>query len=50
VGLVPRRDKRVKVLGDGDVTKKFVVKANSFSASAKEKIEKKGGRAELVDG
>ena len=50
VGLVPRRDKQIKVLGDGDVTKKFVVRANSFSASAKEKIEKKGGRAELVNG
>jgi ribosomal protein L15 len=31
------------------VTKKFVVKADAFSASAKEKIEKKGGRAELVN-
>jgi large subunit ribosomal protein L15 len=50
VGLVPRRDKRIKVLGDGEVTKKFVVKAHAFSASAKDKIEKKGGRAELVDG
>jgi large subunit ribosomal protein L15 len=50
VGLVPRRQSRIKVLGDGDVTKKFVVKANAFSASAKEKIEKKGGRAELTNG
>jgi large subunit ribosomal protein L15 len=50
VGLVPRRQKRVKVLGDGELTKKFVIKADAFSASAKEKIEKKGGRAELADG
>jgi large subunit ribosomal protein L15 len=50
VGLVPRREKRVKVLGDGELTKKFVIKADAFSASAKEKIEKKGGRAELADG
>lgn len=50
VGLVPRRCDRVKVLGNGELTKKFVVKADAFSASAKEKIEKKGGRAELVDG
>jgi len=50
VGLVPRRQSRIKVLGNGDVTKKFVVKANAFSASAKEKIEKKGGRAELTNG
>lgn len=49
VGLVPRRQTRVKVLGDGEPTKKFVIKADAFSASAKEKIEKKGGRAELVN-
>jgi large subunit ribosomal protein L15 len=50
VGLVPRRHARIKVLGDGEASKKFVVKADAFSASAKEKIEKKGGRAELVNG
>jgi len=49
VGLVPRRHTRIKVLGDGEATKKFVVKADAFSASAKEKIEKQGGRAELVN-
>ncbi len=50
VGLVPRRCMRVKVLGGGELTKKFVVKADAFSASAKDKIEKKGGRAELANG
>jgi ribosomal protein L15, bacterial/organelle len=50
VGLVPRRCERIKVLGGGELTKKFVVKADAFSASAKEKIEKKGGRAELANG
>ena len=50
VGLVPRRHTRIKVLGGGEATKKFVVKADAFSASAKEKIEKKGGRAESPDG
>lgn len=50
VGLVPRRHSRIKVLGDGEVSKKFVIKADAFSASAKDKIEKKGGRAELVNG
>jgi large subunit ribosomal protein L15 len=50
VGLVPRRCDRIKVLGNGELTKKYVVKADAFSATAKEKIEKKGGRAELVDG
>jgi large subunit ribosomal protein L15 len=50
VGLVPRKYEKVKILGEGDVTKKFVVKADSFSASAKEKIEKSGGRVEVVGG
>ena len=50
VGLVPRRCERIKVLGGGELTKKFVVKADAFSASAKEKIEKMGGRAETANG
>ena len=48
VGLVPRRCDCIKILGGGELTKKFVVKANAFSATAKEKIEKNGGRAELA--
>jgi large subunit ribosomal protein L15 len=47
-GMVPRKYERVKILGDGDVKKKFVIKAAAFSTSAKEKIEKAGGRAEGV--
>jgi large subunit ribosomal protein L15 len=50
VGLIPRRCLWVKVLGSGELSKKFVVKANAFSVSAKDKIEKKGGRAEVVQG
>jgi large subunit ribosomal protein L15 len=50
VGLVPRRSPRIKVLGNGELTKKFVVKADAFSAKAKEKLEKTGGRAELTNG
>ena len=38
----------VKVLGNGELTKKITVKANAFSASAKEKIEAAGGKAEVV--
>ena len=38
----------MKILGEGDLTKKLVVKASAFSASAKEKIEKAGGTAELI--
>lgn len=47
-GLVPRSQKAVKILGNGDLTKKFTVRAAAFSASAREKIEKAGGAAELV--
>jgi large subunit ribosomal protein L15 len=47
-GMVPRRSKTVKILGEGTLTKKFVVKATSFSTAAKDKIEKAGGSVELV--
>lgn len=47
-GLVPRRIETIKILGHGDLTKKLVVKASAFSSSAKEKIEKAGGTAEVV--
>jgi len=49
-GLVPRSSHTVKILGEGTITKKFVVKASAFSGSAKEKIEKAGGTAEVVAG
>ena len=38
----------LKVLGNGDLTKKFTVKASIFSATAKEKIEAAGGKTEEV--
>ena len=38
----------IKVLGDGEITKKLTVKAAVFSASAKEKIEAVGGKTEVV--
>ncbi len=38
----------VKVLGEGELTKKLTVKAAVFSASAKEKIEAAGGKTEVV--
>jgi len=47
-GMVPRSMETVKILGEGPLTKKLVVKASAFSASAKEKIEKAGGTAELI--
>ena len=42
-GLVKYALRPIRILGDGDFTKKMNVSANAFSASAKEKIEKAGG-------
>ena len=50
VGILPGHAALLSELGSGELSKKFVVKANAFSASAKDKIEKKGGRAEVVQG
>jgi large subunit ribosomal protein L15 len=47
-GLAKKTLDGVRILGEGDVTKKLVVKAHHFSKSAKEKIEAKGGTAELI--
>ena len=49
-GMVPRSYDTVKILGEGELQKKFVIKADAFSASAKEKIERAGGKAEVVGG
>lgn len=43
-----RRNRPVKILGDGDLTRSLVVQANAFSKSAKDKIEAASGRAEVV--
>ena len=48
VGLVKNPRDGVKILGNGEFTKKLNVKANAFSASAKEKIEAAGGKTEVV--
>jgi len=45
-GLVKKELDGVKILGNGELTKKLVVKAAKFSKSAKEAIEKAGGTAE----
>ena len=47
-GLVKKELDGVKVLGNGELTKSLTVKAAAFSASAKEKIEKAGGKAEVM--
>ena len=47
-GIVKHPRDGVKILGNGELTKKLTVKANAFSASAKEKIEALGGNAEVI--
>ena len=47
-GILSKCVNGVKVLGEGEVTKKLTVKAAAFSAVAKEKIEAAGGKAEVV--
>jgi large subunit ribosomal protein L15 len=47
-GLVSNARDGVKILGNGEITKKLTVKVNYFSASAKEKIEAAGGNAEVI--
>jgi len=47
-GILSKCEYGVKILGNGEITKKLTVRANAFSASAKEKIEKAGGKAEVI--
>ena len=47
-GIVKNPRDGVKILGNGEFTKKLTVQANAFSASAKEKIEALGGKAEVI--
>jgi len=47
-GLVKSSRKPVKILGDGELSRAVTIYANAFSESAKEKIEKAGGKAEVV--
>lgn len=49
-GLLKRRYDQLKILGDGELTKKLSISAHRFSASAKEKIEKAGGTATVLPG
>jgi len=48
-GLATRRGIPVKVLGDGELTKKLTVRAHGFSKTARERIESAGGTCELID-
>ena len=48
-GLVKGACDRIKILGEGELTKAVIVTANCFSKGAAEKIAKAGGKAQLVD-
>ena len=48
VGLVKKELDGIKVLGNGELTKKLTVKADKFSSTAKEKIENVGGTTEVI--
>ena len=47
-GIIKDPADGVKILGNGELTKKLNVKVNAYSESAKEKIEKLGGTAEVI--
>ena len=47
-GIVKNPRDGVKILGNGELTKKLTVQVNAYSASAKEKIEALGGKAEVI--
>ncbi len=47
-GIVKKANVKIKVLGNGKLSKKLTVKLNAFSASASEKIAAAGGKAEVI--
>ena len=47
-GIIKKANLPIKVLGNGKLTKKLEVKLNAFSASAAEKINSVGGKAEVI--
>lgn len=48
-GAIKKALDGVKILGNGEITKNITVKAAKFSVAAKEKIEKAGGKAEVIE-
>lgn len=48
-GLISGKNRQVKVLGEGNLTKAVTIRAHGFSASARQKIEAAGGKAELIE-
>ena len=48
MGIIKKIEDGVKIMGNGELTKKLTVQANKFTATAKEKIEAAGGKAEVI--
>lgn len=46
--LIDSKDLKIKILGDGEITKPLKIKAHKFSKSALEKIKKAGGEVEII--
>ena len=47
-GIINKIEDGIKIMGNGELTKKLTVQATKFTASAKEKIEAVGGKAEVI--
>ena len=47
-GIIKKIGDGIKIMGSGELTKKLTVQASKFTASAKEKIEAAGGKAEVI--
>ena len=48
LNIVNKNSKKLKILGSGDIKNKVIIEANFFSKSAKDKLEKKGGTAQIL--
>lgn len=47
-GIIKRAGDRVKILGNGEITRPLTVRAHAFTRSAREKIEQAGGKVEVI--
>ena len=48
LNIVNKKSKKLKILGSGEIKNKVIIVANFFSKSAKDKLEKKGGTAQIL--
>ena len=46
--IINKNSKKLKILGWGDIKNKVIIEANFFSKSAKDKLEKTGGTAQIL--